>query len=204
MLCRADDFNIISPGKDSLRINAGEMQVHLNRDGCEAGFEIACSTVLQRSEYVSTRSHSHGDSIAYGWEIRVPEDFRYNASGGYLRAVRFINAKGESVLSFLIDTQNGYNVSRKTCFSPKGFGSWHRIEVFVTWDSTKKKGLKDKTPGELQVICDGTEILNRLGRPNIGAEEQVWMAVGLAGSLKLADGDNAAVTYRNISIEPRQ
>ena len=71
----------------------------------------------------------------------------------------------------------------------------------VVWASTHTQDIKDKTPGELRVICDGAEVLLRSGRPNISAEQEAWFALGLAGSLELADGDNAKVLFRNISIE---
>lgn len=198
---QSGDFEAVSPDETSLEIVGGEVRARLSHNGCTAGFETACSPILQRSEYVSTSSQAHGDRIVYSWEILVPEDFAYNASGGYLRATRFLNRNGESLLSFILDGENGYNISRKTCFGPESFGMWHQIEVRVAWDSTKKNGFRDQTPGELSVLCDENEVLSRSGRPNIGAEDEVWIALGLAGSLVLADGDRAAVSIRNISVE---
>jgi hypothetical protein len=139
--------------------------------------------------------------VIYSWEILIPKGFIYNASGAYLRAVRFLIGKEDSIFNFLLDGKIGYDVGRKVCFSPEGFGKWHAIQVHVVWDSTKKKGLRDKTPGELRVLCDGTEVLSHSGRPNIGDKDEVRIALGLAGSSKLADGDRTAVSFRNIKIE---
>ena len=200
-ICQSEDFEIITPSETSLELIDGEIQANLNQNGCVVGFEAACSTVLQRSEYVSTTSHAHGDRVIYGWDIMVPESFTYNASGGYLRAARFLNRNEESVLSFLLDGKIGYDVGREVCFDPDGFGAWHTIEVRVVWDSTPKKGLRDKTPGEMHVFCDGTEVLLRSGRPTLGEGDEIRLALGLAGSLNLADGDSAAVSFRNVRIE---
>jgi hypothetical protein len=195
------DFDAHAPDSSSLEATEGVIRTRLNKNGCSVGYEDACSIVLQRSEFVSRASHKHGDKVTYRWELMVPDDFTYNAFGGYLRAVRFLNGSGESIFSFILDRESGYTVSRKTCFGPEGFGEWHRVAMQVSWDSTSKKSLKDKTPGELRVICDGVEVLSRSGRPNIGDDETARLTIGLAGSLKLADGDNAEVHFRNVAIE---
>ena len=200
-ISQEETFEAISSSEASLKVVGGEIQAYLNPKGCAAGFEAACSPVLQRSEYISTKPHKHGDRVIYSWEIFVPKDFTYNASGAYLRAVRFLIGKEDSIFNFLLDGKIGYDVGRKVCFGPEGFGKWHAIQVRVVWDSTKKKGLSDKTPGELRVFCDGTEVLSHSGRPNIGDKDEVQIALGLAGSLKLADGDSATVSFRNINIE---
>jgi hypothetical protein len=198
---QAVEFEAFSPTQTALVVTDGVIRTHLSPAGCDEGHELACSPVFQRSEFVSTESQSHGDKVIYSWDIMVPESFAYNASGGYLRAVRIINTSGESVFSFILDGDSGYSVGRKVCFSPESFGAWHTIQLHVAWDSTKRKGLKDETPGILRVFCDGVEVLSRSGRPNIGADEKVWFSFGLAGSLKLADGDNAEAIFRNVKIE---
>jgi len=173
------EFEIVAPADGALLVLDGEIEARLNSTGCDDDFESACSITnqLQRSEYVLTNPQKHGDKYTYKWEIFVPEDFVYNASGGYLRAGRFFDTSGESFFSFILDGSEGYHVSRKACFRPEDFGKWHSIEMRVAWDSTKKQGLNDKTPGELRVLCDSEEILTRSGRPNIGAEEQAWLAL---------------------------
>ena len=100
-----------------------------------------------------------------------------------------------------MDGKIGYDIGRNVCFGPDDFGTWHSIEVRVVWDSTKKKGLKDKTPGEIHVQCDGTEVLTRSGRPNIDTDDEIRIALGLVGPVKLADGDIVAVSFRNLKIE---
>ena len=200
-ISQEENFETISSSEASLKVVGGEIHAYLNPTGCAAGFEAACSPVLQRSEYILTKPRKHGDRVIYSWEILVPKDFTYNASGAYLRAVRFLIGKEDSIFNFLLDGKIGYNVGRKVCFGPEGFGKWHAIQVRVVWDSTKKKGLRDKTPGELRVFCDGTEVLSHSGRPNVGDKDEVRIALGLAGSSKLADGDRTAVSFRNIKIE---
>lgn len=197
----AGDFEVFAPTEFSFEVTEAGISAELSQNGCSSGYEAACNVVLQRSEYVSTHSNKHGDKVIYSWEMLVPQGFTYNASGGYLRAGRLLDGSGESLFSFILDSEAGYTVSRKACFGPEGFGKWHAIEVKVVWDSTKRKNLKDKTPGDIRVICDGSEVLSRSGRPNIIADEEVWFALGLAGSLKLADGDNTEVLFRNVSIE---
>ena len=195
-------FEAVTSSETSLKVAGEEFRARLNQNGCAPGFEAACSAVLQRSEYISTISHRSGDSVIYSWEIKVPKDFRYAAPGAYLRAARFLIGHEDSIFNFLLDSHIGYDAGRNVCFGPDGFGEWHSIQVRVVWDSTKKKSLKDKTPGELRVLCDGDEILSSSGRPNIGENDEVRIALGLAGAVKLSAGDNAAVSFRNVSIEP--
>ena len=197
----AQNFEIITPTETSFEVSEAEIRVGLSQDGCAVGHEAACDLLYQRSEYVSTQSHKHGDRVTYSWEMMVPSDFKYNTSGGYLRTARLVYGSGKSLLSFNLDMETGYSLNTKTCFGPEGFGEWHAIEVRVAWDSTKKKTLKDKTPGDLVVLCDGVELHSQSGRPNISADEEVWFALGLHGALNLADGDKAEVHFRNISIE---
>lgn len=198
----AVEYDMFAPTRSALEVVDGDVHARLSQAGCEAGHQHACSPLLQRSEFVSRQSQRHGDKVTYSWDILVPESFTYHASGGYLRAVRLINKSGESVLNFILDGEIGYAVGRKTCFGPDGFGVWHSVQLQVAWDSTKRTSLKDETPGILRVICDGVEVLSRDGRPNIGPEEEVWFSFGLAGSLRLADGDNTETLYRNVMIEP--
>lgn len=195
------DFETVASSEDALKVDDGRIRARLSRNGCEAGFEAACSQALQRSEYVTKSSHKNGDRVVYSWEIFVPAEFKYKSPGAYLRAGRFLVGDGGSILNFLLDEKVGYDIGRKICFGPEGFGKWHSIQVRVRWDSTRKKNLRDKTPGELRVSCDGAEILALSGRPNISDEDEVRIALGLAGALELADGDQTSVSFRNIKIE---
>ena len=129
----------------------------------------------------------------------MPKDLTINASDIHLYAGRFLSGD-KPALQFFVGHDYGYEISRKTCFGPEDFGEWHQVEVRVMWDSTKKKGLKDKTPGEIHVICDGQEIYSKMGRPNIKPHDTINLALGLEGALKLADGDNVSVSYRNIEV----
>jgi hypothetical protein len=194
-------FETISPSETSLKVEAGEIQVYLDPKGCTPGFEAACSPVLQRSEYISTTSHKHGDRVTYSWEILVPKSFTYKATSAYLRAGRFVIGDQESIFNFLLDGEIGYEVDRNVCFGPEGFGKWHAIEVRVVWDATQKKTLSEKTPGKLRVVCDGVEVLSHAGRPTIGAKDEVRIALGLAGSASSANDDRTHVSIRNIKIE---
>lgn len=196
----AESFEFIAPTETSIEVTEVGVRVELNQNGCAVGHEAACDEAYQRSEYVSTQSHKHGDRVTYSWEVMVPSDFSF--SRGYLRSGRLLYGSGKPIFSFFLDTESGYTVNTRACFGPEGFGEWHAVEVRVAWDSTKKKSFTDRTPGDLLVLCNGVEVYSQSGRPNIiSAEEEVWFALGLHGALKLADGDNAKVLFRNISIE---
>jgi hypothetical protein len=197
----AQSLEIITPTETSFEVSEADTRVGLSQDGCAVGHEAACDLVYQRSEYVWTQSHKHGDQVTYSWEMMVPSDFQYNTSGGYLRTARLHYGSGKTLFSFFLDMETGSTFGTKACFGPEEFGRWHAIEVRVAWDSTKKKSLKDSTPGELLVLCDGAEVYSQSGRPNISADEEVWFALGLHGALKLADGDKTEVLFRNVSIE---
>ncbi|MDA5095766.1 hypothetical protein O2N63_16875 [Aliiroseovarius sp. KMU-50] len=195
----ANEFQIFAPDEASLTVSDGVVTAQLSSDGCAPGFETACSATRQRTEYQSSSAHRHGDRIAYRWEVNVPSDNILNAVDNHLYAVRFL--AGETpVLQFIVGNEYGYEVNRKTCFGPDTFGEWHSVEVRVMWDSTKKKSLKDKTPGEIHIICDGNEVFSKTGRPNIKEGDMVNFSLGLEGALKLADGDKVSVSYRNIEI----
>lgn len=200
---RAGEAEQVAPGPGMLAMADDLITARLNAGGCETGYQVACSTFLQlqRSEIVFPDKHRHGSRVAYRWDILVPADFVYNSSGGHLRAGRLIVGSGDSVLSFLLDGETGYHVGRKVCFGPEGFGSWHSIEVQVVWDASRRKSLRDRTPGLIRVLCDGKEVMLRTGRPTIKAEERVQLALGLMGSLKLPPGDNAAVSFRRFGVE---
>jgi len=195
------DYDLIYPMRDALIETNGEVNARLAQNGCDTEHELACNALLQRSELVARQSHAHGDKVIYTWEIMVPTEFRYNASGGYLRAVRFTDTSGEGVLNFILDSSKGYTVGRNVCFGPGEFGTWHAIRLEVFWDSTRRQNLRDKTPGHLRVLCDGVEVLTRSGRPNIGAEEEVRFSVGLAGALRLAADDYVEARFRNVVVE---
>jgi hypothetical protein len=198
---QAESFETISMSESSLKVKAGEIQAYLDPKGCVPGFEAACSPVIQRSEYVSTTAHRHGDRVIYSWQILVPKSFTYKSTGAYLRAGRFLVGGQESIFNFLLDRETGYDADRKICFGPEGFGKWHNIEVRVVWDATRKKTLSEKTPGELRVVCDGVEVLSHSGRPTLGAEDKVRIALGLAGSAQSANAMNTHISIRNIKIE---
>ena len=195
----ANGFEIVAPSETSVQVQDGIVTTELSAVGCASGFETACTATRQRAEYQSTASHGHGDRMFYRWEVNVPRDNVLNAADNHLYATRFL-AGDKSVLQFIVGNDYGYEVNRKTCFGPESFGEWHQVEVRVMWDSTKKKGLKDKTPGEIHISCDGSEIFSRTGRPNIKVDDVVSIALGLEGALMLADGDKVSVSYRNIEV----
>lgn len=196
----AKDFRIIAPNETALEVVDGLVTARLSDGGCMTGFENACSATRQQAEYQTSAGHGHGDRIAYRWEIKVTEDMKFNASDKHLYATRFVTGENKPVMQFYLGNDYGYEVNRKTCFGPEEFGKWHTVEVRVMWDATKKKGLKDTTPGEVHVICDDSEVFAKSGRPNIKSEDEVHLALGLEGALKLAEGDNVSVSFRNIEI----
>jgi hypothetical protein len=196
----AADFERIAPTETALDVVDGLVTARLSPDGCASGFEAACTATRQRAEFQAATPHVHGDRVSYRWEIMVPAGFTMNAVDKHLYATRFLTGEDSSVLQFYLGTDYGYEVNRKTCIAPEALGEWHQIEVRVVWDSTKKKGLKDKTPGEIRVLCDGTEVFAAAGRPNIKEGQDVRLALGLEGAIALAEGDDVAVSFRNIEI----
>lgn len=200
---QSEDYEQLMPAPGMLEMADGAITARLNPAGCETGYEGACSVALplQRSEIVFPDAHQRGQSVTYRWDIMVPADFAYNATGGDLRAGRLIASTGASILGFMLESDNGYRVSGQSCFGPEGFGSWHSVEVNVVWDSTRRQSLSDRTPGQLRVSCDGQEILFRSGRPTIREDETARLALGLMGSVLLAEGDNVTVSFRDFSVE---
>ena len=198
-LVQAGEGEIIAPNQGALIANGKEIRAQLSKSGCASGFEAACSPTRQRSEYLPHQSHQHGDRVVYRWEVMIPKSLKYN--GGHLYSTRFLDDDNRMIFQFLIGEEYGYEIDRKPCFGPEGFGSWHKVEFRVVWDSTKKKKLSDKTPGEIHVSCDGNEIISSTGRPNIAEGGTVRLALGVEGALDLADGDNVEVNYRNLQID---
>ena len=75
------------------------------------------------------------------------------------------------------------------------------MKVRYKFDSTKKKNFKDKTPGVLIVECNGVEVINATGRPNLPKGSEVFFKYGLYGALDFPETDNVVVKYRNVRIE---
>lgn len=194
------EFEPVSPNETAVEIVDGVFSARLNAQGCASGFEAACSPTRQRAEYVSTQAHGHGERIAYRWEIKVGDAWAFNAVDKHLYATRFLTSDEKPVVQFYLGDDYGYEVNRKTCFGPEDFGDWHAVEMRVVWDATKRKSLKDPTPGELHILCDGREIFSKAGRPNIKEGDTVRLALGLEGALKLAEGDTVSVRFRNVEI----
>lgn len=197
----ATDFEVIAPNDGAVEIDGDQFTARLSDDGCSSGFDAACTGTRQRAEYLPAAIYGHGDQVAYRWEINVSEAMTFNAVDSHLYATRFLTGGDTSVLQFYLGTDYGYEVNRKTCFGPEEFGEWHQVEVRVSWDSTPKQNLRDKTPGEIHIACDGEEIFSSSGRPNIKAEDEIRLALGLEGALNLADGDNVSVSFRNLEVE---
>lgn len=197
---QAVEGSAIAPNAIALMAENGEIHSSLSLTGCDVGHEPACTPVRQRSEFVSDAEHQHGDRIRYKWDVLVPADLTYKATGGHLYATRFLSSDDSVVMKFDLDPEYGYEYSRKVCFGPEGFGEWHSVELRVVWDSTKKQGLSHKTPGEIHIFCDGVELFSRTGRPNLAEGHIVRPTFGLEGALPLAEGDNVSISYRNIEI----
>jgi len=196
----ANDYQIIAPSAQSVTIADGEITARLNLLGCEPGFGAACSATRQRSDYILSQKFGHGDRVAYSWEMKVDEPFVYDAIDVHLYPVRFLNNNDDPVIRFFLGNKHGFETRRQMCFSPTEFGQWHKIEVRVVWDSTTRENLNHKTPGTIQVICNGVETFSATDRPNIQIGDEVRLALGLDASISPAERDRIAIVYRNISI----
>ena len=196
----ADEFFPVSPGASAFELVDGSIRAALINSGCEEGFEAACTTVEQRSEYVDNTVNRSGDRVLYKWDIMVPAEFA-DTPYASLRATRFLVGENKPILYFILDVEYGYEIARKTCFGPDGYGEWHNVEMLVVWDATRKKKLSDKTPAEIHVKCDGAEVFSRKGRPNINDGDEVRIAFGLTAPISLPESGDFQVHYRNIVIE---
>lgn len=197
----AADFDLVSPRAITPVVeDRGVLTFELRDGDCISPANTACDKAFQRMEFVSRDAHRHGDRVRYRWEVFVPEDFAYESPAGHLKAGRLFHEDG-STIYFLLDPKNGYDIDRATCFGPDAFGTWHTIEISVLFDSTRKRSIKDRTPGEIHVTCDGVEVLKREGRPNIPEGAAVHLGIGLHGGRNLGDADNVRVQYRNVAIE---
>lgn len=139
-----------------------------------------------------------GDRKQYSWEIFIPKDFSYSATGGHLIVGQFHNSE-DLLLSFAL-SNDGYTIRSKPCIRPDEFGAWHKVEVRYVFDSTRKKTFKDKTPGVLVVTCNGREIVSASGRPNVMKGSKVQFRYGLYGALDFPASDNVSVRFRNVRI----
>lgn len=159
-----------------------------------------CDRKRTRVEYFEPKANRarEGDRKLYSWEIFVPEDFAYTATGGHLIAGQFHNGD-DLLLSFALGA-DGYTIRSKPCIRPEDFGEWHKVEVKYQFDSTKKKNFKDRTAGVLVVTCDGNEVVNASGRPNIAQGNVVYFKYGLYGALDIPETDNVTVKFRNVQV----
>lgn len=158
-----------------------------------------CSRKRTRVEFRELDAASEGDMKIYSWEILIPKNFSYSATGGHLIAGQF-HTGSDLLFSFALGN-DGYTVRSKQCVTPTEFGKWNTIVVRYKFDATKKKSFKDKTPGVLTVECNGVEVVNASGRPNLSKGSKVYFKYGLYGALNFPENDIVSVKYRNVRIE---
>lgn len=157
-----------------------------------------CARELNRIEYFETSTAGEGDRRLYQWDIFIPEDFRYSAFSERLTAVQFKTAT-DMLYGFELNNE-GYTFRTKNCISAEDFGRWHSVSVRVHYDATRRKSLKDQTPGVFVVECDGKVIVDSTGRPNVAEGGEIQFRYGLFGARNLSETDNVSVSYRNVRI----
>jgi hypothetical protein len=157
-----------------------------------------CARARNRIEYVETSAAREGDRRFYEWEIFIPADFSYNASGARLIAGQ-LHTGSDMQSGFHLDNE-GYTFRGRACISADDFGDWHSVSVRIHYDATPRQSLRDQTPGVLVVECDGEEILNATGRPNLAEGGEIRFRYGLFGARDIPDTDNASVSFRNVRV----
>ncbi len=157
-----------------------------------------CGRGRNRIEFYETGTASAGDRRLYEWEIFIPKDFSYNASGARLTAVQF--ETGTDMLYGFELNNDGLTFRTRDCIPAEEFGEWHSVSVRIQYDSTPRRSLKDKTPGVFVVECDNEVIVDSTGRPNLSEGGEVQFRYGLFGAMNIPETDNVSVSYRNVRI----
>ena len=157
-----------------------------------------CGRGRNRVELYQTSTASAGDRRLYEWEIFIPKDFSYNASGARLTAVQF--ETGTDMLYGFELNNDGLTFRTRDCIPADEFGEWHSISVRIQYDSTPRRSLKDKTPGVFVVECDDEVIIDSTGRPNLAEGGEVQFRYGLFGARDIPETDNVVVSYRNVRV----
>ncbi|MDU8913427.1 hypothetical protein [Aestuariicoccus sp. MJ-SS9] len=157
-----------------------------------------CGRGRNRIEYFETTTAIAGDRRLYEWEILIPEDFSYNASGARLTAGQF--ETGTDMLYGFELNNEGLTFRTRECISADEFGEWHRVSVRIQYDSTPRRSLKDRTPGVFVIECDDEVLTDTSGRPNMAEGGEVQFRYGLFGAMNIPATDNVTVSYRNVRI----
>jgi len=204
----AQDFNLATPREGApVRHADGTMVFQLLPGECaEAEYYSGrlltrtsdCDRQRNRIEFSERSTAGAGDRRLYEWDIFIPSDFSYNASGGHLIAGQFHN-QNDLLYSFAL-SNSGYTFRGQDCVGPESFGAWHTVSVRVQYDTTRRQTLRDQTPGILVVECDGEVVVDASGRPNLSVGDEVTFRYGLYGAMNFPDTDNVSVSFRNVRI----
>ena len=204
----AQEFGLSAPRSDAPIVDAEGNQVFELRSGecSEVSYFSAelqtetsdCGRRRNRVEYFETTTSGKGDRRLYEWEIFIPEDFSYTASGARLTAGQF--ETGTDMLYGFELNNEGLTFRTRICVPAEEFGSWHSISVRIQYDSTPRRSLKDKTPGIFIVTCDDEVLVDGSGRPNIAEGGTIQFRYGLFGAMDIPETDNVSVSYRNVKI----
>jgi hypothetical protein len=160
-----------------------------------------CSVDSQRIELIQVGRKYVGEQVLYGWDIFVPKNYSSNSPSTMIASQ--ILDKGRSVVSFYLTKDEGYYVQGNECFPPTDFGEWHRVQVKIRWDATKKTSLSHKTPGLIEIECDSKIILRVDGRPNTTGGP-LFLRIGLyryRSGLDYSPDEVFEASFRNITIE---
>lgn len=157
-----------------------------------------CGRGRNRIEYQETTPARAGDRRLYEWEIFIPEDFSYTASGARLIAGQLHT--GTDVQSGFGLDDEGYTIRGRDCIAAEDYGEWHSVSVRVQFDSTRRQSLRDETPGVFVVECDGDVVLDASGRPNLAEGGEIFFRYGLFGAMDIPEADNVSVSFRNVRV----
>lgn len=204
----SQEFNLITPREDAPVRNADGSETFRLLPGECSDYEYFsdelqimtsdCGRQRNRIEYYDTSTSSAGDRRLYEWEIFIPEDFSYSATNARL-TVGQLETGRDMLYGFELNNE-GYTFRAQTCIPADEFGEWHSISLRIQYDSTPRQSLKDQTPGVLVVECDGEEIIDGSGRPNLAEGGEIQFRYGLFGGMNIAETDNVSVSFRNVSI----
>ena len=160
-----------------------------------------CSWHSQRIELVQVGRNYAGEQVLYGWEIFVPKNYSANTHSTMIAGQ--ILDKGRFAINFRLTKDEGYNVQGYECFPPTDFGEWHRVQMKIRWDATKKTSLSHKTPGLIEIKCDSKIVLRVDGRPNTTGGP-LFLTIGLYrwfSGLDYSPDEVFEASFKNITIE---
>jgi hypothetical protein len=124
--------------------------------------ESDCKNGNLRSQVHTRNKQKLGNTYEYSMDIWIDPTFNNFTGFGQPRSPLLIaewqriNTIKNHMYELHLDTMRGLQFEDKNCFTPEGFGEWHRFKMVAKWSK--------RSDGFLQVYCDDELVYELAGQ----------------------------------------